>query len=160
MDEPISKSQKKKDATALQKIGIKLVLLPPSKLDKLPLTDGLRQAIDDAKIIKTHEAKRRQAQLIGKLIRAADHEEIIKAYELILADENSQTAFFKEWEQWRDKLVSGGNEELTDFLNKHEGVDVQQLRKLIKKGREEKISGKPAGALKALFRFLRESAAK
>lgn len=74
-----SKSQKKRDAAALQKIGVKLVSLTATALDKMPLSGSLRQAIDDAKTIKTHEAKRRQAQLIGKLMRVADLDNLLAA---------------------------------------------------------------------------------
>ena len=66
MEEPISKSQKKRDADALQKIGVELVALSLEKLDTLPLPDNLRRAIIEAKSLKSHGAIRRQAQLIGK----------------------------------------------------------------------------------------------
>ena len=45
MDEPKSKSQKKRDAAALQKIGVELIGLSLEKLDLLPLPANLRQAI-------------------------------------------------------------------------------------------------------------------
>ena len=95
MEEPISKSQKKREADALQKVGVQLIDLPLTKLDTIPLPENLRQAILDAKLIKSHGAKRRQAQLIGKLMRASDSDAIIEAYEAIVAEESSQTASFK-----------------------------------------------------------------
>ncbi|MFW2572589.1 DUF615 domain-containing protein, partial [Legionella sp. 29fVS95] len=42
-----------------------------------------------------------QAQLIGKLMRAADSEAILAAYETIIAEDSAQTAAFHELEQWR-----------------------------------------------------------
>ena len=45
MDEPVSKSQKKREADYLQKIGIKLIELSSAKLDELPLTEQLYKAI-------------------------------------------------------------------------------------------------------------------
>jgi len=56
MEEPISKTQKKRDADSLQKIGVQLVELSSDKLDSLPLADNLRLAIDQAKTIKSHGA--------------------------------------------------------------------------------------------------------
>lgn len=79
MEESISKSQKKRDIIALQKLGVRLIALNPAALDNLPLSSSLRQAIDDAKKIKAHKATRRQAQFIGKLMRSEDHEAIIEA---------------------------------------------------------------------------------
>ena len=94
MDEQISKSQRKRDADALQKVGVELVELSYTKLDSLPLPDNLYKAIVDAKSIKSHGAKRRQAQLIGKLMRATDFDVILAAYEHILEEDSSVTAGF------------------------------------------------------------------
>ncbi|HAT6978869.1 TPA: ribosome-associated protein [Legionella pneumophila] len=155
MDEQISKSQKKRDAHYLQDIGVKFIDLSTSKLDSLPLPDNLRQAIMDAKSIKSHGAKRRQAQLIGKLMRAADFETIIAAYEKILEEESSITASFHEIELWRDRLLQDGKEALTEFIDAYQPDDVQQLRQLIKKALDDQMKDKNTGAAKALFRYLR-----
>lgn len=117
MDEVKSKSQKKRDADALQKIGIKLIALSINKLDALPLPANLRQAIIAAKSIKSHGAIRRQAQLIGKLMRASDSEAILNAYEAILAEDSGQTIAFHEIEQWRDKLIHGGRKHSPSLLS-------------------------------------------
>ncbi|KTD18802.1 alpha helix protein [Legionella lansingensis] len=156
MEESKSKSQKKRDADALQKIGVKLIALSSNKLDTLPLPANLRQAIMDAKTIKSHGAIRRQAQLIGKLMRAADSEAILTAYQSIVAEDSAQTAAFHDLEEWRERLIDDeGNEALTEFLSIYQPADMQQLRQLIKKAKEERITNKSSGAAKALFRFLR-----
>lgn len=158
MEDPVSKSQKKRDADKLQKIGVELVALPDNKLDSLPLPDNLKQAIIDAKTIKSHGAMRRQAQLIGKLMRAADSDAIIVAYEEIQAEGNAKTAHFHELEQWRDRLINDSKSALTEFISAYPGTNVQQLRQLVKKAIDEKAAEKPVGASKALFRFLKACA--
>ena len=155
MDEQISKSQRKREADFLQKIGVKLIDLSLSKLDSLPLPDNLRQAIIDAKSIRSHGAKRRQAQLIGKLMRAADYEAILAAYDLILEEDSAVTASFHEVELWRDKLINNGKSALTEFIDLYQPEDVQQLRQLMKKATEDQQKEKNSGAAKALFRYLR-----
>ena len=155
MDEPVSKSEKKRDADVLQKTGVKFIELSLAKLDTLPLTDTLRKAIIDAKSIKSHGAKRRQAQLIGKLMRAADYEEILAAYEHMLEEESAVTANFHEVELWRDKLMQEGKEALTEFIDAYQPEDVQHLRQLIKKAIDDHLKEKNSGAAKALFRYLR-----
>ena len=40
----VSKSEIKRDAEALKKLGEKLVELTPAKLDKIPLDDNLQEA--------------------------------------------------------------------------------------------------------------------
>jgi ribosome-associated protein len=155
MDDPVSKSQKKREADFLQKTGVKLIDLSLAKLDTLPLTDNLRKAIIDAKAIKSHGAKRRQAQLIGKLMRSADYEAILTAYEELIDEESAVTANFHEVELWRNKLMNEGKEALTEFIDAYQPDDVQHLRQLIKKAIDERLKEKNTGAAKALFRYLR-----
>ncbi|WP_028389360.1 ribosome biogenesis factor YjgA [Legionella fairfieldensis] len=154
MEEPKSKSQKKRDADALRKTGAKFVALSETKLDALPLPTNLRQAIAEAKSIKSHGALRRQIQLIGKLLREADSEAILAAYESVLADDNAQTANFHELEQWRERLLNEGKEALTAFIQQYQ-PDVQQLRQLIKKAIEEQHTGQRKDAARMLFRYIR-----
>ncbi|MDP3706371.1 MAG: ribosome biogenesis factor YjgA [Legionellaceae bacterium] len=155
MDDDKSKSQKKRDADALQKIGTQLVALSLDKLDQLSLSDDLRRAILEAKTLKSHGAIRRQAQLIGKRMRSADYESIIAEYEAMLAGDRAQTATFHDVEQWRDRLIHEGKDALTEFVATHQPDDVQQLRQLIKKAVDEHAKNRHIGASKALFRYLR-----
>ncbi|WP_419419824.1 ribosome biogenesis factor YjgA [Legionella sp. D16C41] len=154
-DEFISKSQRKREAHALQKIGEELVTLSVAKLTLLSLPDNLQQAIIAAKSIKSHGALKRQMQLIGKIMRLVDSEAIIAAFAELKAQENAQTAVFHELEQWRDRLIAEGKPALTAFINLYPHADAQQLRQQIKKAVDEKVSGKDRGASKALFRLLR-----
>lgn len=155
MDEPKSKSQKKRDADALQKVGVELIALSLEKLDTLQLPDNLRRAILDAKSLKSHGAIRRQAQLIGKLMRTEDNENILAGYERLQADASATTALFHEAEEWRLRLIKEGKDALTEFISTHPQVEVQPLRQLIKKAVDEQKKEHPAGASKALFRYLR-----
>ncbi|KTC80865.1 alpha helix protein [Legionella cherrii] len=157
MDEPVSKSQKKREADFLQKMGVKFIDLSLTKLDLLPLPENLYKAIIEAKSIKSHGAKRRQSQLIGKLMRAADYEEILAAYERVLEEDSAVTASFHEVEYWRDRLINEGKEALTEFIEAHQPEDVQHLRQLIKKAVDDQQKEKNTGAAKALFRYLRSS---
>ena len=69
-----SKSAKKREYIALQKLGEKIIDLKQSDIDRLPLEENLRDAILEAKQIKSHNAFRRQKQYIGKLMRFIDAE--------------------------------------------------------------------------------------
>lgn len=155
MDEFKSRSQQKREAEALQKIGVELVCLSVDKLDTLPLSLSLRAAILEAKSLKSHGAIRRQAQLIGKLMRADDSDAIIAAYDEILAEKSSNTAQFHEVEHWRSRLIEEGKEALTAFVQAYQPTDIQQLRQLIKKAVDEQSKAQNTGAARALFRYLR-----
>lgn len=67
-----SKSQLKRDMINLQQMGKELVDLPESQLAKIDLPEKLLDAIHLAHTLKTHEAKRRHLQYIGKIMREVD----------------------------------------------------------------------------------------
>ncbi len=71
-----SKSARKREYLALQKLGEELIVLKQSDLDTLPLDDSLREAVMEARQIKSHGALRRQKQYIGKLMRHLDSEQL------------------------------------------------------------------------------------
>ena len=74
-----SKTQRKHMMHALQNLGTELVLLDPPKLAKLDLPETLIDAIALARRLTRHEAKRRQMQYIGRLMRDVDPEPLREA---------------------------------------------------------------------------------
>jgi len=69
----------------LQKLGEQLVDLSPEQLDKIDVSDDLRNAAIVAGKIKSHGARRRQLKYIGTLMRDIDPEPIRNALENITA---------------------------------------------------------------------------
>ena len=76
-----SKSARKREYLALQKLGEELVTLRDSELLSMPLDEDLLEAVQEARRIKAHGALRRQKQYIGKLMRHVDPEPITAALE-------------------------------------------------------------------------------
>jgi ribosome-associated protein len=64
-----SKSQRKRDAHALQTLGIQLVALSVVQLARLDLPETLHEAVVAAQRMRAHGARTRQMQYIGKLMR-------------------------------------------------------------------------------------------
>ena len=155
MEEEKSKSQKKREADTLQKLGISLIEWSNENLSQLGLPDPLKQAIVSARSLKSHGAIRRQAQLIGKLMRQADLTDVIPVLEAIRADESAQTAVFHDIEQWRSRLIHEGRDALTEFVETFHPEDLQQLKQLIKKAVDEHKKELNTGASRALFRHIR-----
>jgi ribosome-associated protein len=154
-EENKSKSQQKRDAHAFQDLGVKLVALNLKQLQTLPLSAKLYQAICEAKALKSHGAVRRQAMWIGKLMRAEGGSEILAAYDALQNQNSSKTAAFHDVETWRTRLIKGGKDALTAFVEQYPMVDIQQLRQHIKKSIEEIEEEKHTGAGRTLFRYLR-----
>ena len=76
-----SKSARKREYLALQKLGENLVTLRESDLLSLDLDEDLLEAVMEARRIKKHGALRRQKQYIGKLMGRVDPEPIRAAVE-------------------------------------------------------------------------------
>ena len=71
-----SKSAKKREFLALQKLGEDLIDLKESDLRTMGLDDDLLDAVLEARKIKSRGALRRQKQFIGKIMRQVDPEPI------------------------------------------------------------------------------------
>ena len=150
----VSKSEIKRDAEDLKQLGEKLVNLTKANLTKVPLDDSLKDAIELAQRLQK-EARRRQLQYIGKLLRSIDAEPIREALEKIENKHNQQQAMLHKLEILRDELVAKGDSALTDLLNEHPSADRQHLRNLIRAAQKEKEQNKPSKAYREIYQILK-----
>lgn len=150
----VSKSEIKRDAEDLKQLGEKLVNLTKANLTKVPLDDNLKDAIELAQRLQK-EARRRQLQYIGKLLRSIDAEPIREALEKIENKHNQQQAMLHKLEILRDELVTKGDAALTDLLNEHPSADRQHLRNLIRAAQKEKEQNKPSKAYREIYQILK-----
>ena len=114
-DSKPSKSERKRTQTQLQELGEQLIGLQDDLLDGLSLDERLRKAILDARRMKSHEARRRQKQYIGKLMRDVDAEPINALFTSLKADDRRQKRIFANAERWRDRLLTEGTEAVQAF---------------------------------------------
>jgi ribosome-associated protein len=78
-----SRTRKKNEDRALQRLGEQLVALPFGQLETMELPDELLAAIEFARKIRKHGARRRQIQYIGTLMRHIDPQPIETALDRI-----------------------------------------------------------------------------
>ncbi|MDF7660091.1 ribosome biogenesis factor YjgA [Erwiniaceae bacterium L1_54_6] len=153
----VSKSEIKRDAEELKRLGAELVELGKNSLDKIPLDEDLRAAIELAQRIKK-EGRRRQLQLIGKMLRARDEEPIRLALDKLKNRHNQQVALFHKLENLRDRLIEQGDDVMAEVVNLYPQADRQQLRSMIRNAQKEKAANKPPKAARQIFQYLRELA--
>ncbi|MCE0490071.1 ribosome-associated protein [Pantoea sp. Mb-10] len=153
----VSKSEIKRDAEELKRLGAELVELGKNSLDKIPLDEDLRTAIELAQRIKM-EGRRRQLQLIGKMLRQRDEEPIRQALDKLKNRHNQQVALFHKLEQLRDRLVEKGDDAVAEVINLYPHADRQQLRSMIRNAQKEKAANKPPKSARQIFQYLRELA--
>jgi ribosome-associated protein len=159
-DQPLydgpSKSQRKRDSAALQDLGAELVEMSKSKLAAIPLDDDLREAIALAQGIKAHGGRKRQILYIGKLLRGTDVEPIREAIAKLDQTDAASVAHLHRPERWRERLLTEGNEALTQLLGEYPAADSQRLRQLVRNAQQEHAAGKPPKSSRELFKYLRE----
>jgi ribosome-associated protein len=125
-----SKSERKRQQLELQGLGEKLIELKEADLADLALDEKLHKAVRDAANMKSHGALRRQKQYIGKLMRDVDPEPIRAALARLNADEIRDKRLFARAERWRDRIVQGNGDTLSEF-NVATGTDDAELPRLL-----------------------------
>ncbi|QJT08952.1 ribosome biogenesis factor YjgA [Oceanidesulfovibrio marinus] len=163
-DQPKSKSQKKREMTALQEKGEKLASLPDAqfaKLLELDLPDELKEALSEYRQLSKHEALRRQAQYIGKLMRQADDDELSIFLDGLDALQRQENALHKAVENERQALLAGDDtaEPVLNALRQRYGEEAAaEAAQLAELARAEKEKGGKPHNYRKLYRHLRDIA--
>lgn len=155
-DERPSKTQRKKEMTALQVLGTQLVGLNAAQLQQIDLPERLREAIVAAQKITAHEGRRRQIQFIGKLMRQVEAEPIERALDDLIGDSRAAVALMHRCERWRERLLDD-DAALTELLQAHARFDVQALRALIRSARRERDKQLAPRHGRELYRLLHDT---
>ncbi|TBU89487.1 ribosome biogenesis factor YjgA [Phytopseudomonas dryadis] len=151
-----SKTQVKRELHALQDLGQRLAALKPDLQNKLPLTDALRRALEEAPKHTANAAKKRHVQFIGKLMREQDIDAILVLLDQLDASTRQYNERFHNLERWRDRLIGGSDDLLEQFVGDYPDADRQHLRQLIRQAQHEAAQNKPPAASRKLFKYIRE----
>lgn len=155
-DDRPSKSELKRQMHALQQIGEELVELPAKRLELIPMSAKLQEGVELARRLKQREARRRQLQYIGKVLRTEDLDAIqdkLDAFrnEGLLSRQQHHFA-----ERWRDRIIDEGAPAIEALLAEHPHFDRQPLRQLQLQAQRERQREAPPAAARKLFRYLRD----
>ena len=149
-----SKSQRKREMTALQDLGGELVALSKERLAKIDMPERLRDALLEAQRITSHEARRRQMQYIGKIMRDVDAAPLRAAMDEINGISKAATIRQHQLERLRARLMED-EAVFSEVARDYPGADMQHLRQLRRNALKEAQQGKPPRAYRELFRELR-----
>jgi ribosome-associated protein len=153
-----SKTRKKEESHELQSLGEALLEFSDAQLATLGLGEPLLDAIRAARRIRSHEARRRQMQLIGKLMRSADVEPARTAVAERQLGRARDSLALHSAERWRAELIAD-DAATTRFASAHAGADLQQLRALVRNARKDAAAAperRSGRAYRELFQFIRE----
>ena len=155
--DPPSKSQRKRDSHALQDLGTELVELNDEQLASVELPENLRDAVLEARrLAGKHEARRRQMQYIGKLMRHIDPDPIRASIDAYKAVSREATARLHLLERWRTRLLED-EDALTVFMGEYPHADAARVRQLLRNAGRERAAGQPPKSYRALFQLINET---
>jgi len=152
-----SRNELKKQMQDLQELGEAVAALPVDRLDKLPIDERLRDAIDELRRTRSFEGRRRQLQYIGKLMKSEDPAPLREAVASYRDGSATDTLALHQAEYWRDQLLAG-DDALQKWVEAYPATDIQQLRSLVRSARKEKLEpGERHGrSYRDLFRLVKE----
>ncbi len=131
--EPPSKSQRKRDMTALQRLGQDLTTLGKKQLEKLPLPDSLIAALAEyQRLPNSNEARRRQLQFIGRVMRDANHDEIQAELDKMRTPDRTQVRRAQLIEEWGDRLLDGEEDDINAFVALWPLAERQAIRQIVR----------------------------
>lgn len=131
--EPPSKSQRKRDMTAVQDLGKDLTTLNRKQLEKLQLSDRVLAALAEFhRLPNSNEARRRHLQFIGKIMRDEPHEEIQQALDNLRTPDHTEVRRAQLIEKWGECLLSGAEEDVNAFVADYPLAERQAIRQILR----------------------------
>ena len=151
-----SKSAAKRDALAAQRLGAALAQLEPERRADIPMSEALRTALDAYRRCPTREAKRRQMQFIGRLMRDEDSEALATGLARATRLTPAEQGLNRKLAAWRERLLNDPAA-LADYLDDHPAADAQRLRQLLRQIAKATDPEARTRLGTRLFRLLREN---
>lgn len=155
-----SKSEKKREMSALQDLGKRLLELSEAQLRGIGIPQELHDALALARTLKSYPALRRQMQYIGVLMRRTDLGPIKQSIEDMDRGQKHKARAFQQLERMRDSLIEGDDTVIEEINSRFPDADIRKLRQLVRNARKEKKEDQSPKHSRALFRYLRELSAK
>ena len=148
-----SRTDQKKESLELQKLGEDLLTLSAGLMDKLDLSEKLKDTVIEAKRITNFEGKRRQMQFIGKLMRLLDEGQIAAIRDALNEQLSGSVADIQALHQaqtWRDRLIApdDSSDAFQQWVTQNPATDSQQLRALIRQARKDAKPETPGQAVR------------
>jgi ribosome-associated protein len=148
-----SKTRRKAEMDALQDLGEALLGVDPARLAELDLPERLVEAIAATRRITQHEARRRQLQFIGRLMREVDPGPIRTRLAQWSDAPNREKARLHSIERWRERLLADARG-LDDLTAEFPDADRAAFAALVERTHREHLRGAPPRAYRELFRAL------
>ncbi len=153
-----NKTQIKKDIALLAALGEQIAVLPSAKITSLNLPEKLENAIREIAKMPHKNARKRQLKFIAQQLYKMESD-VEPIMEKVAKFTNKSSHAVREHhlvEKWRERLLTQGQEALTELVDEHPHSDRQHLRQLIRNAIKEKETAKPPKSSRLLYRYLKD----
>lgn len=115
----------------LLELANELVDLADRLREKLELPESVEEAVLEARRIKSIPARNRAVRTVRIALRDSEPERIRSALDRLLDPSRGGTAP-RLLEHWRERLLSGGEQEIAAFVEAYPAADRKQIRQLVR----------------------------
>ncbi len=151
-----NKTQIKKELAILFALSEEMSELSATQLKTLELPDNIYKAVVEVSGMPHKGARKRLLKFITGQLNKIEVEPVL---EKLACMKNKSAHAVREHhivERWRDRLIAGGNDVLTELLNEQPHADRQQLRQLLRNAQKEAEAAKPPKSSRLLYRYLKD----
>lgn len=144
-----SKTEQKKAVQRMAALGEQLAQLSVKQIQKLPVDERLIDALMEVQNISSFEARRRQFQRIGKLLRNED-ETVILSYLTPQQGAKKQAQLMR----WVDRMIEQGDPAINEFSKIYNASERHTLRQhvlRINRDKSQQVSEAELEASKGKF---------
>ena len=153
--EPPSKSELKRQANAITHMGEQLLSLSAHEVAELPYPEVIA-ALEACRKITKGNARKRQLQYIGKLMRNLDLTPVQALIDRFDASSNAHNLHFHQLEIWRERLLDNDPSAIDEIASSHPDLDLQHLMQLVRHALKELQKGiEPPVHFRKLFQYLK-----
>lgn len=153
---PFSKTRRKQAMEDLQTLGEELAGLSAERLKRIDIPEELREAVSEVQRMTRHDdARRRQMQFIGRLMRGVEAEPIRAELARVRGESAEETARLHRLEKLRDDLLAD-EKLLHEIAARYPAADLQHLRALRRAALKERQENRPPRSYRAIFQLFKE----
>lgn len=140
-----SKSEQKRHVQRMAALAEQLAALPQKQLKQLPVDERLIDAFLELNSITSFEARRRQFQRIGKLLRNED-ETMLLSFLVPKQGAKKQAQLMR----WVERVIEQGDSAINEFCKQYQASERHTLRQHVLRYQRDVQNGADENQLQAL----------
>lgn len=152
-----SRSERKREHQALQRLAARALTLPSARLGGLGLDDAVVDALRAGRAIKASAARERHVRHLANLLASSPEAAttIGAAVDRESQGHAIEVAAIHALERWRDRLLAEGDAALAEFVDAYPGADATNLRTLVRQAVKDAGTARQGAAARRLFQALK-----